>query len=620
MASQLDDISFAPFKKEIEGYSSDFFKQDLLAALSVALLTIPQAMGYALLAGLPLFCGLFAAIFSALVAAAFGSSRHLVVGPSNSMAILVQMATSEILFAYYRHLTGAERDMMAVQILTQLVFITSFIQILAAFFKLGRLIQFVSHSVVVGYIAGTAMAIVINQLFAFLGIERMAGNPSFYERTVYLISHWQQIHLPTTLVGIGSLALILIGKRIDKRFPSGVLAFGIAALAVYWFDLSAFGADSGLVDPYEEEVVRKVMLVGELGGLTDLSPHFEFPYFDTGIMNELLPVAFALALLSIMESTSVAKSVAANSGQRLSTNQEIFGIGLGNIISSFMGAMPVSGSPSRTSLNYQCGAHSRFAAIYGAVIVGALLWIFSFLINHIPLASMAALLLVSALSIVNPKQLFLCLKATRSDKLVLWVTFLSCFFFSLNIAFYIGVAMSIIFYLKKASMPHLVEYDIDDAGELINIAPGQSHEHKAIRLIKVEGELFFGAADLFQTTLKAFAEDDTNTKVIILQLKNARDIDATTCLALQQLHDYLAGSGRHLIACGITLPIWDVLSDSGIVEQIGKDNLFLFDAHHPHAHMQKAIQRAKCLAAEAVPVQALSENGQAGQLMVPDHI
>ncbi len=604
---QVDDISFTPFHKELASYSTDTLKQDLLAALSVALLTIPQALGYALLAGLPLSCGLFAAIFSAFVAAAFGSSRHLVVGPSNSMAILVQAATSEILFAYYRHLTGYERDMMAIQILSQLVFLTASLQFVAAFFKLGRLIQFVSHSVVVGYIAGTAMAILINQAFSFLGIERMPGNPSFYERTLYLITHWHQIHPQTALIGAGSLALILIVKRIDKRLPAGVLAFLCAALAVYWFDLSAYGADSGLVNPYEGDGVGKVLLVGELGGLTDLTFRFEFPYFDTGIMNELLPVAFALALLSIMESASVAKSIAASSGQRLSTNQEIFGIGLGNMVSAFTGAMPVSGSSSRSSLNFKSGAHTRFAAIFSAAFVGILFYAFSFLINHIPLASMAALLLVSALSIVNPKQFFLCLKATRSDGFVLFVTFISCFFFSLNVAFYIGIALSIIFYLKKAAMPHLVEYDIDDAGDLVNIAPGYVHEHKAIRVIKVEGELFFGAADLFQTTLKAFAEDDTSTKVIILQLKNARDIDATVCLALQQLHDYLQGSGRHLIACGITTPVWEVLSDAGIVEQVGKDNLFLFDAHHPHAHMQKAIQRAKLLSIEANPSQTALE-------------
>jgi SulP family sulfate permease len=185
------------------------------------------------------------------------------------------------------------------------------------------------------------------------------------------------------------------------------------------------------------------------------------------------------------------------------------------------------------------------------------------------------------------------LKATSSDAFVLWITLLSCIFFSLDIAFYIGVVLSITLYLKKAAMPQLVEYDIDDSGELVNLNFCRMQEHKTIRVIKVEGELFFGAADLFQTTLKAFAEDDTSTKVIILQLKNTRDMDATVCLALQHLHDYLKSSGRQLICCGLTAPIWDVLSHSGVVDLIGKENLFLFDERHPHQYMQRAIKRAK---------------------------
>ena len=123
------------------------------------------------------------------------------------------------------------------------------------------------------------------------------------------------------------------------------------------------------------------------------------------------------------------------------------------------------------------------------------------------------------------------------------------------------------------------------------------HTSSSIRVIKVEGELFFGAADLFQSTLKAIAEDDTHTRVIILQLKNARDIDATVCLALQHLYDYLKGSNRYLLACGLTQPIWDVLNDSLLIDKLGKDNLFLFDEKQPFQYMQKAISRAKELIA-----------------------
>ncbi|MEI7488331.1 MAG: sodium-independent anion transporter [Chryseobacterium sp.] len=140
-----------------------------------------------------------------------------------------------------------------------------------------------------------------------------------------------------------------------------------------------------------------------------------------------------------------------------------------------------------------------------------------------------------------------------------------------------------------------MEYDIDEEGELHRLDYTKPLEHKPIRVIKVDGELFFGAADIFQTTLKTIAEDDTSTRVIILQLKNARDIDATSCLAIHHLHGYLKSSKRHLVACGIMQQVWDVLSDSGLIEQLGKENLFIFDEHHPHLHMVKALRHARLI-------------------------
>lgn len=592
---QFDDISLYPLRKDLKGYSLETFYQDAAAGLSVALLTVPQAMAYAMLAGLPISCGFFAAIYSTIIAAAFGSSRQMVVGPGNALAILVQTGVGEILFTYYRDVTGIERDIVAVQVLTQLTLLIGIMQMIVSWCKLGRLTQFVSHSVIVGYIAGTAFAMIINQLFIFLGMPRMEGVHSFYEKGAYILTHLPALHVPTALIGAGSLVLLLIIKKIDKRIPAAVITFAVAGAIAYYFDLSSYAFEPGLHDPYSDEEVRQVLLVGDTEEVFDVFPRLGWPFFDTGIMNNLLPVAFAIGLLSILETASVAKTIAASSGQRLAINQEIFGLGCGNLLSSLIGAMPVSGSPSRSTVNYDNGAQTRFASILNAFFALLILVLLGFIITRIPLSSLSALLLVSAASVINTKQLALCLKATSSDAFVLWITFFSCMFFSLDVAFYIGVALSIILYLKKAAIPQLVEYEISEEGELKNLDFAKQHEHRTIRIIKVEGELFFGAADLFQTTLKAIAEDDTSTKVIVLQLKNARDIDATGCLALEQLHDYLKGSGRHLIACGITAQIWEVMSDSGIVERLGKENLFIFDEKHPHHFMHKAFQRAKHL-------------------------
>ena len=434
--------------------------------------------------------------------------------------------------------------------------------------------------------------LVINQMFPLLGMAVPNDVSSLYERSVYIVTHLKSIHWPTAAIGIASLLFMLGLKRIDRKIPVGATMLVVVAVMAYFLS-HFYGLFEEQIQPYVDiaklqPYVKSIAVVGETSA-DSLFPLWDWPSFNPGIMNNLLPVAFAIALLSVMEASSTAKTIASSSGQHLSTNQEIFGLGLGNFVSCFIGAMPVSGSPSRSTFNYENGGKSRLSALFNSLFVCLILFAFGFLIRHIPVTAFAALLIVVSGSIVNFKQLFLCLKATRSDACVLVLTLLSCLFFSLDVAFYIGVALSIILYLKKAAIPQLVEFTVDESGALHSIDHSQLHEPRKIRFIKVEGELFFGAADLFQSTLKSITEDDTTTCVIILQLKNARDIDATACLALQQLYEYLKNSGRHLVGCGITHQIWDVLSDSGMVEQIGKHNLFIFDERHPHLSVQKAF-------------------------------
>lgn len=590
-----DEISLTSFKKDFEKYSWGALHLDLMAGISIAMLSVPQAMAFALAAGLPVSCGLLAAIFSAMVVSFFGSSRHLIMGPSNAIAILVQGGLSMILFNNFRDVTGPERDTLVLQILSQLMLLVGTIQILAAFFKLGRLTHFISHSVIVAYVSGVALALFINQLFPLLGMEIPANVTSLYERGVYIISHLHRIHIPTALIGIFCFCFLIILRRVDKKIPAGAIMLALVAVAIYFLSHSYYYfADNG----YEfvnwlqvESYFQNISLVGETRR-DGLLPQWEWPYFNTSIMNNILPVAFAIALLSLVEATSAAKNAAAKSGQRLSNNQEFFGVGMGNFLSAFIGAMPVSGSPSRTSFNLDSGATTRLAGISSSIFIALILVVFASLIKDIPVTAFAALLVYSAGSIVNFKQVFLCLKATRSDALVFILTLMSCIFFSLDIAFYIGVVMSISLYLKKSAMPQLAEFTVDEHGGLHSIDTHLPHVPKKIRFIKVEGELFFGAADLFQSALKSITEDDTTTRVLIIQLKNARDIDATSCLALQQLHEFLKNSGRYLIACGLTHQVWDVLSDSGMIDIIGKANLFIFDERHPHQSVQRAFQRA----------------------------
>lgn len=581
----FEDISLTPFRSELKGYTLRNLRKDLMAGFSVSLLALPQAMAFALVAGLPLSASLFAAIFSCIIAALFGSSRHLIIGPSNAIAILIQYGTAEILYNNFRDLTGVDREVMAFQIMTQMTLLVAILHLLAVGLKIGRLTQFVSYSVVLGYVMGSSAAIVIGQLFVFLGISHMDGVTSLYGKAVYLLTNIQEIHWLTFIVGSTSLFMLILLKKCDKRIPAALITLVFTTGALYFGEMFLGG-----------ETVN-VMVIGDAGEISGLTPQIVAPHFNLDIMNNIIPFAFAVTLLSILETSSVAKSIASFSGQRLSINQEILSLGFGNLTSALCGAMPISASASRTLLNFHSGAETRLAAIFGAVLVGFILYAFEGFVTRIPLATLSALLFITAAGLVNKKQLLLCLKSTRSDAFVFLMTFLACVFFSIDVAFYMGVSLSIILYLSKAAVPQLQQYIVDPSGKLKNLEFCTENDKSQIRFIKVKGELFFGAADLFQTTLKSIAEDDRNTKVIILQLKNARDIDATASLALLQLYDYVQSTGRHLIISGITLPLWEVMSDSGLVYTISKENLFVIDERNPNLYFQKAIKRANDLIA-----------------------
>jgi SulP family sulfate permease len=588
--SHVDELSLTPWKGELSGYTLETFKRDLLAGLEVSLLTVPQAIAYALVAGLPASCGLYAAIFSALTAVLFGSSRYLIVGPVNAIAILLQAGTAEILYSHFWEASAVEKESLALQIMTQIALLTAIFQMLISVFKLGRFTQFVSHSVVVGYLAGSALAIITNQLFTFAGMPPKGGISSLFEKLYYFGTHLTLANLPTIAVGGGSLILLIVLKKASKRLPAAALMLAGAALAAVLLNLSPYAPFS-----------RQIALIGSTMDEFVFFPIFSWPAFNAGMVNQMLPCAFAIALLSIIETTCTAKSITATSGYRISVNQEILSVGLANLASSCTGSMPVSVSNSRSRFNLQSGAKTRMAAFWNAVLVAMIVGYLGSFVNLIPLSALAALLFVTALTLVDYKQLILCLKSTNADAFVMITTFLACLFLNLDTAFYIGVILSISLYLKKAAMPELAEYAIEDTGVLRSLDQSRAYLRKAIRVIKVEGELFFGSADIFYTTLKAIADDDQTTRVILLQLKNARDMDATTCLALMQLQEFLERAGRHLVMCGMTYDMWDVMSNSGVIAKIGKGNVFVFDERHPQLYMQRALARAKELAHIAHP-------------------
>lgn len=571
-------ISFAPFLPELKSYKFFFLRDDLLAALAVALMTIPQSIAYSLLAGLPPTAGLFSAIFGTIFTSTLGSSRTLVSGPSTGTAILLQTSIADILYTYFETATGAQKDALVLIILMQIVLVIGIIQIACAFFNVAKLLQFVSRPVVLGYFAGITIAIAITQLFAFTGIPAPGGDePLLIHASEFFIRIWQ-LKWTTLLVGVVSLSLLVTMRHYLKNWPHALIILIVGSLIAESLNLWTSA--------------QPVKTLGSFQLPENPLPDFAFPMIYLKILNKIFPAAVAIAFLGILEVFSISRTFGSKTGQKIQVNQDIFGLGVSNfVLSGIVGAMPSSGSASRTALNYRLHAKTRFAAISSGIITGGILLLLWPLVAHIPLASLAALLIVSVHTLMDWKEIKLIFRATKQDAAVFLLTFLSCLFFSLDVAFFIGIVISIATYLKKSATPHLVEYAFNSKGRLVVVST-RDEVHRKVRIIGIGGELYFAAADVFQSALQEVV-DDPHVQAIVLRLNNVHHMDASMCLAILHLHETLRATNRFLVISGLTEEVWHVFHRAGVVKQIGFDNLYFTDESNPQFSTWKAALHAQ---------------------------
>ncbi|MBI5272717.1 MAG: SulP family inorganic anion transporter [Chlamydiia bacterium] len=579
-------ISFVPFLSECKEYSLLNLRDDLLAALSVALMTIPQSIAYSLLAGLPPTAGLFSAIFGTILTAGFGSSRLLVSGPSTGTAILLQTSIADMLYTYYPEHVGVGHDAIVLHILTQIVVVMGLLQVGCSFFNVSKLLQFVSRPVVLGYFAGITVAIAVTQLFSFTGIALASGDLPILFQAWYFLWHLTEAHLGTCLVGAVSLGLLYFFRRVLKNWPNALLMLVGASLFAQF--LYAWLGISG------------VAMLGDFQLVATPIPTVSLPFFDLRLISKLFPAALAISFLAVLEVFSISRAFAAKSGRSVQVNQDVFALGLSNTMLSFItGAMPASGSATRTTLNYRLHAKTRFAAIFSGIITAVVIVFCWPLVTQIPLPALAALLIATVHTLMDWEEIKFSFHATREDAWVFTLTFCSCLLFSLDVAFFIGIVISIGSYLKRSSMPHLVEYAFNAKGRLMIISPKED-VHRKVRIIGIGGDLYFATADVFQTALEAVAEDK-NVQAIVLRLNNVYHMDASMCLAVLRLYETLHLSKRYLIISGLTEEVWHVFHRVGMVKQIGFDNLYFTDESNPQFSTWKACLRAQELIHRKAP-------------------
>ena len=560
-----------PLWRTVAGYRRETFRADLVAGLTIAALTIPQAIAFALLIGIPVPAVMESAIVGTVLCSLFCSSRHLVFGPTNTISIILAGAL----------LTLAAEPLDPLQKVLLIGFLMGAIQLVAGLANFGKITQFVSRSVIVGYTTAVGILIAAGQLGNLVGISRGTdvSLPGTLQHLAASVVTFNFNHA-TALTGLGSLLLIVWLRRCRPSWPDGLVTLVLAGLASWIFQLDQSG-------------VRLVRDLGEISGGIPLFTGFPLNAEGLALLPKVTSIAIAAAVLGMLESVTIAKSLATKTGQRIDPNQELIGMGLGNLLGAGFGAMPGSASFLRSAAGLQAGARTQWAVIIGSGVVLLVVLALAPLLSYLPIAAIAAYLIVIAIRLFQPAQIFIVRRATRADALVFWLTLAAALFLQLDTAIYTGIGASLVLFLQKASAPTLQEHAFDDHGQLTQIETPTARNSPQVSIIHVEGDLFFGAADIFQDGIRRLAEDP-NIRVFILRMKNARHLDATTVMALGQLLDYLQSQGRHLLISGVHGDVAAVLKRSGLVKQIGLENMFPAEENATLA-TKKALQRAQAL-------------------------
>jgi SulP family sulfate permease len=543
---------YIPAFDSLRNYSLRALGADMIAGLTVATVAVPQAMAYAMLAGLPPQYGLYTAVVMTAVGALLDSSRQLINGPTNAISIALLSALAVI--------PGDDKTSAAVVF----ALLVGLVQLGITFLRLGDLTRYVSHAVIVGFTLGAGILLVLDQLKNLVGLPgRGQAEDHFLKRFWLTMTSEQSWHWPTLAVGVGTILLVLAGRKVNdwlKRkgsripIPQHLVAVIIMAALVWALQL--------------EPGVKTV------GHIPASLPHMALPDLKWDEVRLLAGNAFGVAVLGLLEAIAMAKAIAVHTGQKLDINQQCLSEGMANLTGSFFQCMPGSGSLTRSAVNQQAGAVSQWSGVFSAIAVAATIVLLASLAGHIPQASLAGLLMLASYRMVDHRQLIFHLRATRFDALIVIATAMAAVFVSVEFCVMIGVFLSFVLYVPRAAQVQLSQFTLTENGQVREREPGDPLCDKLL-LYNLEGEISFGAAPELEehlTSIEKRAKQDT--RVVVLFLKRARNPDAVCLNLLADFHRNLQNRNIRLILCGVRADLAKALRNTGLDTQIGEEYMF----------------------------------------------
>lgn len=531
------------------GYTKHDFFKDILSSLSVAIVALPLAMAIAIASNLPPERGIFTAIVAGFLISALGGSRYQVGGPTAAFIVTVALVAM-------KH--GYEGLVLA-------TIMAGVLLIIMGFFRAGELIKFIPYPVITGFTSGIALLIVFSQLRDFFGLSIQTMPPDFIDKLILYTTHLHETNVYAVVVALISMAIIILMSKKYPKIPGPIVVVILSALVVWFFKIP--------IDTIESR----------FGMIPSMLPSPTLPSISFEKIRLLFPDAMTIAVLAAIESLLSAVVADGMAGTKHKPNTELLAQGVANIASSIFGGLPATGAIARTATNIKAGAISPLSGMMHAVWLLLFMLLLAPLIVKVPLAALSAILIVVAWNMSEIKHIRSIMKAPRSDRVVLFVTFTLTVLVDLNFAIQAGISLAAILFIH--SMMEAVEiksYEEEDEEDDDPDATSKKVIPAGVEVYEIKGPLFFGSTEKLIDILTLF---EFPPKAFILRLRHVPMIDAAGLHALEVLHQRLLHQGSLLILSGVNKNVHTYLRKTKLDQMIGKENIF--------DHIDKAIAQAQ---------------------------
>ncbi len=539
------------------------WKDDLIAGITGTIIVIPQAVAFAMIAGLPPIYGFYTAMITPIIAALFGSSYHLISGPTTAISIVVYST----LIKFVNPETDLEGFISLALVLT---FLAGFFQLAMGLLRMGKLVNFVSHSVIIGFTAGAGILIAFKQLKHVFGIKVPQGS-SVIEILSYIGSHISETNWHVFIVAIGTLAIALIIKLLIKPLSR-----------FYMLIAMVLGS------------VLAILLGGDINGIETVGdipsnlPPFRIPDLSYDNVRLLSSGAMVLALLGLIEAVAIGRSIALHTHQKINGNQEFVGQGLSNLIASFFSSYAGSGSFTRSGVNHQSGAKTPLSAIFASVFLMIVLLLLANYASYLPKAAMGGIILLVGYNLIDFHHIKQVYKSSGRELIILGITLFGTLFFDLEFALFAGIITSFFFYLERTSKPNIAVLAVNKKRRLVNkIRDKESMECSNIKIMRIDGSLYFGSIEKISDYL-ANLYDENEIQYVLIAADGINFIDLAAAEWISNEISKWQKNRGGIYFAGLKNMSQDVLKKGGFIKKIGQ-NIFYKDKKTAISEIHKKI-------------------------------